>query len=306
MPVSGRVTVGAQVFDVSAPLTLPPVASGWPDASNTGYRNAPGYTGTLKPGAGLTIKSNTTYVGYDFGWTSVGTRATPVTNVTFIGCRFRDSGAVLVSLFGSRIAFSWCSFEPTATAPPVANSQGYQYGILADGAYYTHVEGLTMDHCDLWGYANAVCLAKSTQAAPVVIRDCWIHDARNDGGVDHTDGIGELNGTSMSWVTIDHNTIVSKGNTNGIAFQGGPYSDFTVTDNLIGGWGYAVRIGSPQTTMSRITFTGNQWTAQPPAAFGPLYPGVFYTGNGNLWRNNRWSDGRYWTPGGPSATDYTG
>jgi hypothetical protein len=212
-----------------------------------------------------------------------------------------------VALYGSDITFSYSSFEPSTSAPPVSYSQGYQYGISADGAYYTHVEGLTLDHVDMWGFGNAVNLSHSTQADPVVVRDSWIHDARADGGRDHTDGIGELQGSRMSFVTIDHNTIESAGNTNGIAFQYGPYSDFTVTNNLIGGWGYAVAIGAQGPgPIARITFTGNTYSTRIRSVFGAVYPANFWSGNGNRWRDNRWADGRYWTPSGPSNTDYTG
>ena len=48
-------------------------------------------------------------------------------------------------------------------------------------------------------------------------------------------------------------SIVSKANTNGIAFQYGKYTDFTVTDNLIGGWGYAVAIGAQDRVPAKLT-----------------------------------------------------
>jgi hypothetical protein len=236
-----------------------------------------------------------------------------VTNVKIFGSRFKGSGEKLVGIFGSNITFDYVSFEPNVTAPPVSYAQGYQYGISADGAYNTNVKGMTLDHVDMWGFANAVNVSYSTQAQPIVMRNSWLHDARDDkNGTDHTDGIGELNGNSMSHVVIDHNTIESKGNTNGIAFQYGRYSDFTVTNNLIGGWGYAVAIGAqgpgPNT---RITFTGNVFSTRIPAVFGPTYPANFWSGNGNNWRGNKWqstdaNNGKFWTPSGPATTDYAG
>ncbi len=294
--------------------TTPAAPGGFPGASNTGYRNAPGYTGTLKSSAGLVIQSNTTYTGYDMGSRNIGTSSSPVTNVKFVGCRFKGKGGegALVTAFGSNISFEWTSFEPANASAPTSYAQGYQYGLSADGAYNTHVEGLTMDHVDMWGFGNAVTLSTSTQAKPVVIRNSWFHDARADGGQDHTDGIGELQGNSMSFVTLDHNTIESEGNTNGIAFQYGQYTDFTVTNNFIGGWGYAVAIGAqgPGPNM-RIKFTGNVFSTRVKSVYGPTYPSNFWSGNGNVWRGNTWSsadanNGKYWTPNGVSASDYTG
>jgi hypothetical protein len=308
-------TTSTAVPSTTTTTARPPAALGaFPGAGNTGYRNAPGYTGTLKSSAGLVIQSNTTYTGYDMGSRNIGTSSSPVTNVKFVGCRFKGKGGegALVTAYGSNISFEWTSFEPSNASAPTSYAQGYQYGLSADGAYNTHVEGLTMDHVDMWGFGNAVSLSKSTQAKPVVIRNSWFHDARNDGGQDHTDGIGELQGNSMSFVTLDHNTIESLGNTNGIAFQYGQYTDFTVTNNLIGGWGYAVAIGAqgPGPNM-RIKFTGNVFSTRVKSVYGPTYPANFWSGNGNLWRGNTWSsgdanNGKYWTPNGVSTSDYTG
>ena len=212
-----------------------------PNSTNTGYRNAPGYPGSLHTCA-TPIQSNTTYSFCDFsGGVDVGSPTNHLSNVTFIGCRFHGSGDVMVRLYGDNFTFNYDSFEPGVATPPVSHTQGYQYGIEANGGWATTVQQLTMTHNDIWGFANAIDTNGSTQAKPQVFRDNWIHDARDDGGgVDHVDGIGSLNSGGMSYVVVDHNTIVSFGNTQGLAFQAGPYDHFTVTNNYFSGfWLYS-------------------------------------------------------------------
>lgn len=288
-------------------------SSGWPDATNTGYRNAPGYTGSLTNGSAITVQSNQTYNHTAFsGGVNVGSNGNPVTNVTFNGCRFYgiSVGDALVTLFGDNITFNYCSFEPGVAAPPVAYNKSYQYGLAGNGGYYTLVQQLTVSHCDFWGFGNAIDCKNSTQAKPHLFEHNWIHDAANDGGaIYHTDGIGDESGSGQnSYVTLHHNTIISEGNTNGIAYQQGVYDHFTVTDNLLGGFGYTVAIWANTSTV----FTGNVFDASTiPAGYGPLYPQTFWTGGTSLWRNNIWqstdaSNGKFWTPSGPGSTDYNG
>lgn len=324
VPASTTTSVPASTTTTQAP----PPPSGFPDATNTGYRNAPGYPGTLTPFTG-TIQSNTTYNFVDFnGGAAVGLPSAHVSNVTFNGCRFHGTAVdqALVLLFGDNITFNYSSFEPGVAAPPVPHASSYQYGIEADGAYNSTVGKLTVSHSDLWGFGNAIDVAGSTQGKPQVFNDNWIHDSANDGNADyHTDGIGTESGSGTgSYVTINHNTIEAAGNTNGLAFQQGSYSHFTVTNNLFGGFGYTVAIWANTST----TFTGNTFSTRLGVVFGPLYPQTFWTGGTSLWRNNRWSvpagaawgssahDGWFWMPNPSdspasdtpfvSQTDYAG
>ena len=293
--------------------------AGFPDSSNTGYRNAPGYPGRLTKWSGGAIQSNTTYSFIDFGSLSVGTAAAPVSNVKFIGCRFKDVAVeeALVVLFGDNITFDYSSFEPGVAAPPVPFNQSYQYGIQADGSYYSWVKQLTVSHSDFWGFANAIDVNGSTKDKPQVFRDNWIHDASDDGGdVYHIDGIGSLSDSGNgSYIVVDHNTIVSRGNTNGIAFQKGVYDHVTITRNLLGGFGYTVALWAPGTN---TTFTDNVYTTQFRPDWGPLYGQAFWEGAGSVWARNRWAvppgaewgdpahHGWYWIPnanGNSGTTD---
>jgi hypothetical protein len=200
-------------------------------------------------------------------------------------------------------------------APPTPFNQSYQYGIAANGGYNTRAEKLTVSHSDFWGFGNAIDTYGSTQAKPHVFRDNYIHDAAEDGnGNYHTDGIGTLSGNGTgSYMVLDHNTIASAGNTNGIAYQQGSYSNVTITNNLFSGFGYTIALWAPA---PNTTFTGNTFSTMLKPVWGPLYPQSFWTSPGSLWKNNKWlvpagaaygnpaDSGKFWTPSGPSATDY--
>jgi hypothetical protein len=258
---------------------------------------------------------------------SVGTSSDPVSNVTFTGDDFIGDvpQGALVLLFGNDITFSYDTFQPNASAPPATSSANYEYGLEADGAYYSHVGQLEVDHSNFWGFGNAIDVTGSTQSAPQVYADNYIHDADTLSAQGyHVDGIGDLNsGDTDSYVTITGNTIVSAGNTNGIAYQYGPYSHFTITDNYFSGFGYTIHIGSSGPTDS--VFENNVWGTDIEPDWGPMYG---WDNSTNTWSGNTidvapgttWmasgNNGLYWWPtdGNPSSpseivghtTDYSG
>jgi hypothetical protein len=297
-------------------------------ASNTGYAHAPGYSGSLGNCSGITIQSNTTYSDCSFpGGVSVGSSGSPVSNVTFSGDDFigNNPQGALVLLFGNNITFSYDTFQPDLSAPPATSTANYEYGLEADGAYYTHVGQLEVDHSNLWGFGNAIDVTGSTQSAPQVYADNYIHDADTLSAQGyHVDGIGDLNsGDTDSYVTITGNTIVSAGNTNGIAYQYGPYDHFTITDNYFSGFGYMIHIGPSGPTDS--VFENNVWGTDVEPDWGPMYG---WDNSTNTWSGNKidvvpgttWmasaNNGLYWWPtdGNPSSpsqvvghtTDYSG
>jgi chitodextrinase len=311
----------------TAPGSPPGATSpgGFPGADNTGYKNAPGYPGQLKDCAKTAIRSNSTYQYCDFpDGLYVGGAGSHPANITFIGCRFASNavGDANVADYGDGITFSYDTFEPSTVsadseptspyAAPVANGQGYQYGI--DQRY---AGALTVDHSDIWGFAEAIQFGDSSQARPLVVSNTWIHNPRNDGGVDHTDGILENYG-GLSYMVFNHNTIVGNGNTNALALQGGSsYSHVTITNNYFSGYGYMVNSGS-DTNSTDMVFTGNVWGTDFKPNFGPLYGNAMYTtaGLGGVWANNTiyvapgttWmaarNNGLYWWPttGEPSSS----
>jgi hypothetical protein len=294
--------------------TEAPKKSRWPDDSNTGYRNAPDYPGELKRFSGR-IKSGATYKFLDFPHgVEIGKG---VRDVTFIGCRFASNNVVdtTVALYGDDITFRYSTFEPagmTGKAKTVDYERGYQYAIdqRAPGSF-------TVENSDFWGWGNGIQFAWSTKSNPVVVRDSWFHHARTDGdGVDHTDAILENYG-GPSHMVFDHNTIVSVGNTNGLALQGPGYENVTVTNNYFSGFGYTVSLGVKPEQNRNFVFKDNTFGTDIKPGWGPVYG--WRDGPGNVWEGNKWrvapggysrdksDDGKYWLPdGGPSSRDYSG
>lgn len=242
------------------------------------------------------------------GGLDVGSNSVPVTGVKFVGCRFHgtDPTGKLVGLWGDA-TFEYCTFVPTdEPPPPIAYEDSYQYGIECDGGFGTHGR-ITARFCEAYGYSN---VAFDINGDGHLIQDTWIHDASADGGIAHTDGIGSLSGSgACSNVTIDHNLVESLGNTNALAFQGGVWSDFTITYNIFGGYGDTIAfIG----TTSGIDFTDNLFRTTLQVGFGPLYGSVeawWTDANGGTWRRNLWdvpagapgwgqvkNSGKFWLP----------
>jgi hypothetical protein len=289
-------------------------------ASNTGYQHAPGYPGHLTDCSNLAVQSHGTYKYCDFN----GGLEIPngVVDVTFIGCRFASNAVedANVADYGDGIKFLYDTFEPSTVpagpgptspnAPDIANGQGYQYGIdqRADGS-------LTVDHSDFWGFAEAMQLGFSSKSKPVVVSNSWIHNPRNPGSSDHTDGILENYG-GLSYMTFDHNTIVGDGNTNGMALQGQHYDHITMTRNYFSGYGYMINSGADGRSTNMV-FTDNVWGSDIKPNFGPLYGDTMFTtpGLGGVWRGNKlhvrpgttWmaagNNGLFWWPGDGNPSD---
>ena len=235
-------------------------------------------------------------------------------NLTFTGCRFQSNNYTSwnVRTSASNYTFSYCSFTPLTslyTSPPgglwpsagallnttthvdnvnsVSGNSGYQYGILIE------LGSVTADHCDFWGFGNAITLTNTT--AQLNFTNNWIHDAADDSPQSyHTDGIGYLDGgTGTSNVLIQGNVIASIANTNGIAFQAatGGYSNIQVDRNYLSGFGYLVSLGSVAGGVPVVssTFTNNVFGTDIPYVWGPIkndYTADFHA-HSNLWKGNR-------------------
>ena len=314
-PTPGKPSASATSRPSGPPQGPAGPTGAWPNASNTGYRNAPGYPGKLTTFTG-TIQSDHTYKFMYFpGETFVGNWDGGLHNVTFIGCLFAGDKVddATVAVYSDDVTFDYSTFAPLkVTAPPVPHDASSQYAIDQRRA-----GRLTVDHSDIWGFANGIEMGWSTRDKPFTVRNSWFHDARADGGTDHTDAILSSDG-GPSFMVVDHNTIASAGNTNGLAFQYSDvyYSDVSVTNNYFSGFGYTVDIGGDGKGNQRISFTGNTFGTDLKPVFGPLYG---WGGSGVVWRNNRWrvtpggydktasDDGKFWWPDGTlSAKDYGG
>lgn len=308
----------------------------WPGAYSS-LTAWPGGTGaqTLSGGTNATSGAGTAgnpwvFAFYDFDALTSGTLLS-LTNAIFVGCRFQSNQVnnYNVAVTGSNVTFIYCSFVPRTalwTSPPNGAwpSAGSGLGIKSNSASYTNTGGycvpssdgyqfgvsistgsVILDHCDLWGFGNAVNYASSSTSA-MTVSDCWIHDAANcnvtpPGGSTnyHTDGPGYLNGgIAPSNITIKHNTIASIGNTNGLAFQAttATYSNISVTNNYFSGFADVVDMCHTTSGSTNLTFTDNIISTNLAWLNGPIY---FTSGAANdtlftiasnptnLWRRNK-------------------
>jgi hypothetical protein len=215
---------------------------------------------------------------------AVGNASSAPSNVTFLGDVFADNasgGFANVVDYGTGNKYSYDTFRPSeVSTPPVGPDNSYEYGIDQYG------NGFTVDHSNFWGFQDAIQICCSTKSSPVIIKDSWFHDAALDSetghdGPAHTDGILGNNNDTISYITINHNTIVSLGNTQGIALQGS-YDHITVTSNYVSGFGYTVDLGREGLTNS--AFEDNVYGTEIESYYGPLYP--FKTDNSNTWKGN--------------------
>jgi hypothetical protein len=293
----------------------------WPGAYSS-LAAWPGGAGNLSISSGSFASSGSgtaadpwVFAFYDFNLGTGGVSIN-VANCIFVGCRFQsnDSANYNVQTTALNIAFIYCSFVPPIslyTTPPGAawpsagtglntttqvtgvncidGNSGYQYGISINGG-----GNITADHCDCWGMGNDF-LQVITSTGFVTCSDCWVHDAANAAPQTyHQDGIGYVNGGAAppGPFTVNHCTIASIGNTNGIAFQAAttPYNGYTITNNYFSGFGFFGDFGHDIAGNSNWTVTDNVFATDVQWVFGPLYSGslIFLptNTNNNVWQRN--------------------
>jgi len=275
----------------------------WPDATDTGYENAPGYPGRLTPYNGAPLVADREYRFIDFRGATI-----TVPRVNFYGCRFASNW---VEGWNVRLAntgvteFRFCTIEPSRIAAPpnavwpsagagenvyggavsaymIGHTMGYQYGILQVSG------GLLVEDSNIWGFGNAIVLFGSARKT---IRRCWIHDAAHEGpgAAYHQDGPGHLDGFGCSNVLIEDCVIASLGNTNAIAFQAGTYNNITVRRNFLSGFGYCVDMCHGSAGNTSLTFEDNIIATDLGWYWGPLYTNFSanFQKAGSSWSGNR-------------------
>ena len=307
------------------------------------------YTGYVFTGSQSISGHDMKFISCDFNSGTGGVNISG-SNISFIGDRFQsnDSPNYNVQTSGTNLIFSYDSITPLAsfyTLPPGAvwpsagagmntttqttdvnainGNEGYEYGInIVSGG------PVSIDHCDFWGFGNAIVFYNTT--AQMTVTNNWIHDAVNASPQGyHTDGPGYLNnGAGPSNVLIQGNTIASLGNTNAIAFQSATsgYDNMQINGNYLSGFGYTVAPGTPGTQhFTNSSFANNVFGTDVEAVWGPLYgwnqdPGDVWKCNtlnvaagtnwtdGNGWKPSSSINGQYWVPTSAiaSATDYLG
>ena len=301
-------------------LDTGPHLCGWPDSTNTGYENAPGYPGSLTVASSgssscpTTPQSNHTYSYCQ--WSELNLPAN-LTNVTFYGDDFYTTHPQYGNVAGghgdNNITFDYDTFQPQQAAPPVSCNATYEYGIYNESG---QIGALTVEHSDFWGFGNAIDTEGSTQANPQVFKYNWLHDAvENDNGFGnscgyHVDGIGMLDNGTEDYAVVDHNTFEFEGNSNEIAWQDGTYAHDQNTNNLLSGDNEAYaggRCTSSCTAPSYIQTTGNTYSTYLAVPTGD-YPidnaTNFWSGTGDVWNHNYWAIPSA-PPGAPPPTTAT-
>jgi hypothetical protein len=119
--------------------------------------------------------------------------------------------------------------------------------------------------------------------------DSYIHDlARFDGA--HNDGID-----ASGPVKVVHNTVLVKtGQTSAIMlseYGSTTDSNVLVKHNLLGGGGFSFYGGAPDTAQGHEV-VDNLFTTRFFPRGGYYGPVAYWRSAGNIWKNNRWADGR--------------
>ena len=336
---------GNLVGFAATPATVPAAftaASGqtWPGAYPGSLTTWPGgsFNGTHATSGAGTSGNPWVFAFYDFDAGTGGT-ALNVANCIFVGCRFQSNqtGFYNVDATGNPVTMIYCSVQPRnalMTNPPCTgfgtwpsasagnNVSGggpgafmipaancYQYGIFLGNNVFT------ADHCDIWGFANAINYATGSTAQQN-LTDCWIHDCQDSALGAHQDGPGYLNAsTAPQNLFIQHCTVAMSGNTNCLAFQGASttWNNLIVNDNY---WsGNESTIFMMNSAATNCSFTNNVIGTDLPFANVIVYGGgtspatVFAPANlnGNVWRGNTLNvTATFFNVGGASPTITSG
>ncbi len=321
--VTDTAASGGQAIQFTAPpqgggsalTSRPNDGSGyWPDFSNTGYKNTPAnagglglpaYPGTLTDYA--PDMSTSKLVRLEYPDNSIisykrflGDKVIIYgDNLTFIGCLFEGTKPDdnLVQIYSPhKIKFLYSTFKPNTLATPPGNNGTVSSSHTTPGTpfdkswqYMTTMQEsvVTMDHNDVWGNAG-LQMVTGFPGNPSVWTNNYLHD-QADTADDryHHDAIGPQSEGNGGPMIIDHNTIASIGNTNGLALQGnGVYDRISFTNNYVSGWGYALSIGVTNNA-TNITVTGNIFSGELKQLYGFLYGNLWGgTARGSTWRNN--------------------
>lgn len=319
-------SAAASVKTPASTTTTPPTSNGtaltsrpndgssyWPDFSNTGYKNTPanvGGTGVAAYPGKLTDwqsgMSADKYMGITFPDNSVisykhfvGKVGIFGKNLTFVGCLFEGTNPNdnMVQIYTpDKVKFLYSTFKPVSYAMPPGNNGTVSSSHTSPGTPFNQSWQLvttmdtavaTMDHNDIWGNAGMEVVT-GYPGQPSVWTNNYIHDASDTANnVYHHDGIGPQSDGNGGPMTVDHNTIASLGNTNGLALQGsGVYDHISFTNNYVSGWGYAISIGVANNA-TNITVTGNIFSGELSQLYGFLYGNIWGgTARGSTWRNN--------------------
>ncbi len=138
---------------------------------------------------------------------------------------------------------------------------------------------------DLYGAGDGIKMGANSQ-----LYDSYIHDLSRANG-NHNDGIEITNAPNTK---VIHNTILnSNSQTSAVMiseFGSTSNSGVVISNNLIGGGGYTVYGGAPDTAQGHQV-TNNLFTTRFFEDSGYYGPVAYWRSSGNTWSGNVWADG---------------
>ncbi|MFC9812651.1 hypothetical protein ACFVJM_11370 [Streptomyces virginiae] len=261
-----------------------PGTCGYPDENSTGPRIALERHDT----GNMSVKKDGTVIK---GWDIRGSLDIYANDVTVIDSRITSTNWWGINL---RPGFSGLKvLHTTITAVPGKgpDNGGVNYAVSNMGG-----SSIEVGWCDISVFGNALSMGQGD------LHDNYVHDLvafRNQGGEwQHTDAVIS-GGGNKGRLTVRHNTLlnatpVDKGATAavGLFADTGVVSSVHVEDNWLAGGAYALYAGGPGATGIRVT--GNVFSTQYHPAGGAYGPVTAWNagGAGNVWKDNRMSDGR--------------
>jgi hypothetical protein len=265
------------------PTTAAPGEAGFPDARTTGPRIplAPHSTGNMS------VKADGTVIK---GWDITGSLDIYADDVTIVDSRITSANWWGVNLRPGHHGLSILHTTITAVPGKGPDNGGVDYAVSNMGT-----SSVEVGWCDIAVFGNALSMGQG------YLHDNYVHDLvafRNNGGEwQHTDAVISGGGTKGGLV-IRHNTLlnpvaVDRGASAalGLFADTGHVSDTVVDGNLLAGGAYALYGGGAGATGIRVT--NNVFSTRYHRNSG-VYGAVTAWnagGSGNVWRDNRFSDG---------------
>ena len=275
----------------------------YPTAASTGPA-AGGYA-SLTP---VTISADTEIKNTPYpSWVTAGTPLT-VTGVAF-------AASNTIDVYVNSVTFTGCSFISSAAAgssgPLAINLRGtgpyvFNYCTIcgSDGTSATRIMvainmitdcALTVTNCNIYYMKQAVNIFSGTVAG-VTITGNYMHDIVLYTG-DHSEHIyGGSTSAGGNNITVSGNTLLNPLNQTACLYLNNvnPFTNCTVTGNLMAGGGYCVYAGNASST--GIVVTNNVVSTVYYATggyYGALYPTSppVWGSSGNVWSGNSWLDG---------------
>ncbi|MFJ3978127.1 hypothetical protein [Streptomyces sp. NPDC090021] len=261
-----------------------PGACGYPDANSTGPRIALERHDT----GNMSVRKDGTVIK---GWDIRGSLDIYANDVTVIDSRITSTNWWGINLRPGYSGLRVLHTTITAVPGKGPDNGGVNYAVSNMGG-----SSIEVGWCDISVFGNALSMGQGD------LHDNYVHDLvafRNQGGEwQHTDAVIS-GGGNKGRLTVRHNTLlnptpVDKGATAavGLFADTGVVSSVVVEDNWLAGGAYALYAGGPGAT--GIQVTGNVFSTQYHPAGGAYGPVTAWNagGAGNVWKNNRMSDGR--------------